>query len=61
MKGASSTQQGLFFLGALVAGAAFCAIAVRFSGAHKAAEQRLYDEAVAARTQLASSAVQVSA
>jgi NNP family nitrate/nitrite transporter-like MFS transporter len=61
MKGASSTQQGLFFLGALVAGAAFCAIAVRFSGAHKAAEQRLYDEAIAARTQLASSAVQVSA
>jgi NNP family nitrate/nitrite transporter-like MFS transporter len=61
MKGAITTQQGLFVLGSLVAGAAFCAIAVRFSSAHKAVEQQLYDEAIAARSQLASSAVQVSA
>jgi NNP family nitrate/nitrite transporter-like MFS transporter len=61
MKGASTTQDGLFVLGSLVAGAAFCAIAVRFSRAHKAAEKQLYDEAIAARTQLSSAAAQVTA
>jgi NNP family nitrate/nitrite transporter-like MFS transporter len=61
MKGAATTQQGLFTLGAIVAGAAFCAMAVRFSREHKAAEQRLYDEAVAARSQLPPSGAQVGA
>jgi NNP family nitrate/nitrite transporter-like MFS transporter len=61
MKGASTTQDGLFVLGALVAGAAFCAIAVRFSRAHKTAEQHLYNEAIAARTQLSSATAQVTA
>jgi MFS transporter, NNP family, nitrate/nitrite transporter len=52
MKGAATTQQGLFILGAIVATTAFCAIAVRFSREHKAAEQKLYEEAVAARDQI---------
>jgi MFS transporter, NNP family, nitrate/nitrite transporter len=51
MKGAATTQQGLFILGTIVATTAFCAIAVRFSREHKAAEQKLYEEAMAARAQ----------
>jgi NNP family nitrate/nitrite transporter-like MFS transporter len=49
MKGTASTQQGLFILGGLVAVTALCAIAVRFSAEHQAAEAKLYEEAVAAR------------
>jgi NNP family nitrate/nitrite transporter-like MFS transporter len=49
MKGADSTERGLFTLGALVAVSAICALAVRFTAAHKSAEQKLYDAAVAAR------------
>ncbi|HYM36021.1 MAG TPA: NarK family nitrate/nitrite MFS transporter [Steroidobacteraceae bacterium] len=52
MKGVSTTQQGLFALGAVVTISALCAIAVRFSREHKAAEQKLYEEAIAAREQL---------
>ena len=61
MKGADTTQQGLFVLGGIVVGAAFCAIGVRFSRAHKITEQQLYDEAVAARAQLTAASVQVNA
>ena len=49
MKGSASVQQCLLILGALVTVSAFCAIAVRFSATHKASENRLYQEAVAAR------------
>lgn len=49
MKGASTTQQGLFILGVFVTVSAFCAIAVRFSHAHKNAERLSYEEALAAR------------
>ena len=52
MKGVSTTQQGLYTLGMVVTISALCAIAVRFSREHKDAEQRLYDEAIAAREQL---------
>ena len=52
MKGVPTTERGLYILGALVAISAMCAIAVRFSQEHKAAEQKLYDEAVAARAQV---------
>jgi MFS transporter, NNP family, nitrate/nitrite transporter len=49
MKGSASVQQCLLILGTLVTVSAVCAIAVRFSAAHKADEDRLYQEAVAAR------------
>jgi NNP family nitrate/nitrite transporter-like MFS transporter len=52
MKGVPTTERGLYILGALVAISAMCAIAVRFSQEHKAAEQKLYDEAIAARAQM---------
>ncbi len=49
LKGSASMQQCLLILGAFVTLSAVCAIAVRFSMAHKENEQRLYLEAVAAR------------
>lgn len=49
MKGANSTKEGLFILGAAVTASAFCAAAVRFSGDHKRAERRAYVEALDAR------------
>jgi NNP family nitrate/nitrite transporter-like MFS transporter len=49
MKGVGDTQQCLFILGSLVTVSAICAIAVRFSPEHKAHEQSLYQQAVAAR------------
>jgi len=52
MKGTSSIQQGLSTLGIVVTISALCAIVVRFSREHKAAEQKLYDEAIAARDDL---------
>ena len=52
MKGEATTQHGLYVLGAMVAITALCALAVRFSQEHKASEQRLYEEALAARQQL---------
>ena len=42
-------QQTLFILGALVLTSAFCAIAVRFSVAHKHQEEELYQQALAQR------------
>lgn len=48
-KAAQTPQQCLIILGAIVAGTTLCAIAVRFSAAHKTAEQRLLDEAIAQR------------
>jgi NNP family nitrate/nitrite transporter-like MFS transporter len=52
MKSMPSTERGLYILGSMVAVSAACAIAVRFSHEHKAAEQKLYDEALAARAHL---------
>lgn len=49
MKGAVSTQHGLFLLGLIVTGCAVCAIAVRFSHEHKREERRAYEAAVSAR------------
>lgn len=49
MKATDTTQQGLYVLGVFVTASAFCAIAVRFSHAHKTAERRSYEEALAAR------------
>ncbi len=49
LKGAVSTQQGLFILGALVTVCAFCATAVRFGAAHKQAERSAYHAALDAR------------
>ncbi len=49
MKGVGDTQQCLFILGSFVTVSAICAIAVRFSPEHKAQEQSLYQQAVAAR------------
>lgn len=48
-KGAGSTQQALSVLGIIVVVTAFCAIAVRFSPAHKSREQDLLDQAIAQR------------
>lgn len=50
MKGLGDTQQTLSVLGVLVALSALCAIAVRFSPAHKAQEQELHDSAIASRS-----------
>jgi NNP family nitrate/nitrite transporter-like MFS transporter len=49
MKGATTTQQGLFVLGVMVTIIAFFAVAVRFSSAHKEDERKMYREALAAR------------
>jgi MFS transporter, NNP family, nitrate/nitrite transporter len=61
MKGSASVQQCLLILGALVTVSALCAIAVRFSATHKADEDRLYQEAVAARRSAAGEALPVPA
>jgi NNP family nitrate/nitrite transporter-like MFS transporter len=47
-----NVQHAFSFLGAFVAMAAFCAIAIRFSPAHKASEQELYDRALADRARV---------
>jgi len=57
LKGASTTQQGLYLLGMLVTICALCAIGVRFSREHKESEKKLYDEAIAARERLKAIAV----
>ena len=44
-------QQSLMVLGGAVLACAICAVSVRFSLAHKAAEKELYDQAVAQRAQ----------
>ncbi len=49
MKGTATTQSGLAIMGVLVTISAVCAVAVRFGSEHKAAEQKLYDEAIASR------------
>ncbi len=49
LKGVGSVQQGLFTLGAIVTGCAFCAIAVRFGQEHKTAERSAYQAALDAR------------
>jgi MFS transporter, NNP family, nitrate/nitrite transporter len=51
LKGVATTAEGLYIMGALVAIIALCALAVRFSAEHKVNEQKLYDEALAARHQ----------
>ncbi len=50
MKGTASVEQCLVILGSFVMLSAVCAVAVRFSAAHKADEARLYEQAVQART-----------
>jgi MFS transporter, NNP family, nitrate/nitrite transporter len=42
MKGSATTQQGLYTLGILVTISAVCAIAVRFTAEHKAAERKAF-------------------
>ena len=54
-KAAATPQQTLLILGFIVGGSSLCAIAVRFSAAHKTAEQKLLDEALAQREQMARS------
>jgi len=49
LKGAGSTSQGLFVLGAAVLVSAFCAAAVRFSRAHQSAERAAYAAALEQR------------
>jgi NNP family nitrate/nitrite transporter-like MFS transporter len=49
IKASPNAASGLFVLGALVAGSALCAAAVRFSPEHKRAERAAYAEALAAR------------
>jgi NNP family nitrate/nitrite transporter-like MFS transporter len=49
LKGVGSLPVALFDLGTIVLVCSLCAASVRFSRAHKAAEQALYDEAVAQR------------
>jgi NNP family nitrate/nitrite transporter-like MFS transporter len=48
LKGMADTQATLSILGVLVALSAICADAVRFSAEHKAREQALYDNTLAA-------------
>ncbi|MGL6155440.1 MAG: MFS transporter, partial [Ralstonia mannitolilytica] len=48
LKGMADTQATLSMLGVLVGLSAICAIAVRFSAEHKAREQALYDNTLAA-------------
>lgn len=57
MKGVGDTQQTLHILGIFVTVSAVCAIAVRFSAAHKSQEEKLYQDAVAARAGRDSEAV----
>lgn len=49
-KGVGELERCFFLLGAFVTVTSVCAIAVRFSHAHKEAERQLYDAAVAERT-----------
>ena len=56
LKGLGSVQACFSTLGLCVLGASLCAIAIRFSPAHKASEQALYDQAVRERASLAPSA-----
>lgn len=49
MKGVGDVQQTFAWLGAFVVLSSLCAIAVRFSAAHKARENTLYEEALAQR------------
>ncbi len=51
-KAAGTPQQALYELGLCVIVIAFCAVTIRFSMAHKTAEQRLLDDAVASRNML---------
>ena len=53
MKGTASVQQCLYLLGVFVTVASVCAIAVRFSAAHKASERNLYQQALAERDAMA--------
>lgn len=55
LKSVGSVQACFSTLGVLVLGASVCAIAVRFSSAHKAGEQALYDQALRERALLAGS------
>jgi len=48
-KAVATPQQTLWFLGLIVLGIAFCALAVRFSAPQKSAEKALLEEALAAR------------
>jgi NNP family nitrate/nitrite transporter-like MFS transporter len=48
-KASASPQQCLVYLGYIVAATSLCALAVRFSIAHKTGEQKLLDEALASR------------
>lgn len=52
-KGVGNMQESFLILGAVVTVLSLCAVAVRFSAAHKAHEQKLYDEAVAERSKAA--------
>jgi NNP family nitrate/nitrite transporter-like MFS transporter len=49
LKGVGTVPEALFVIGWAVLGCAVCAALVRFPLAHRIAEQRLYDEAVAQR------------
>ena len=49
MKGVGSVEASFSILGVCVIVAAFCAAAIRFTAEHKEREQKLYDQAVAAR------------
>jgi NNP family nitrate/nitrite transporter-like MFS transporter len=53
MKDLGDVQQTLSVLGILVTLSALCAVAVRFSAAHKASEQALFDNALAGANRLA--------
>ena len=55
LKAVGSVQACFATLGVIVLGSAFCAIVVRFSAAHKAHEQALYEAAVRERELLARS------
>jgi len=48
-----NVQAGFSMLGMVVLGASLCAIAVRFSAAHKVREQELYEGAMRERAALA--------
>lgn len=48
-KAMNTPQETLWVLGLIVLGTSLCAITVRFSSAHKSAEQKLLDEAIARR------------
>jgi NNP family nitrate/nitrite transporter-like MFS transporter len=49
LKSVGNVQQCFAILGGVVTASAFCAVAIRFSAAHKAREQALYVEAVSDR------------